>query len=164
MNNWKIILACVVIFGAGMVSGTLVSKQNHPQPPPAMRPQPVVDPGTHSVPTNTVPATPKSSFPPHLPEILSKQFVQRMNKELQLKPEQHEAIQKIIGESQSRMRNVIQETRQEILKTLTPEQSKTFENMGKGGRKNFSNSLRPDRPAVLPPATNDAGTNAQAGQ
>ena len=160
MNNWKIILACAVIFGAGMVSGALISKRSHPQPPAITRPPPV-EPSPHSAPTNAAPVavTAPPAAPAHLPEMLSKQFVQRMNRELQLKPEQYEAIQKIMGESQTHIRKVMQETRQEILKTLTPEQVKTFEDMGRGGRKNLSNSIRPDRRAVPTVETNPCVTN-----
>ena len=68
---------------------------------------------------------------PRLPEVLSKQFLQRLDEDLQLTPEQHEAIQKIINDGQNQMRKVVQDARLEIREVLTAEQRKEFDELVK---------------------------------
>jgi Spy/CpxP family protein refolding chaperone len=66
------------------------------------------------------------------------QLLRRMDRELDLTPEQHTHIEAIIKESQERIKGLMrsvqplmnkemQETRSEIIKELTPEQQKKFE-------------------------------------
>jgi len=50
---------------------------------------------------------------------------------LHLKPDQREAIQKIIGEGQNQMRKVILDARLEIREVLTAEQQKEFDDLVK---------------------------------
>ena len=158
MNNWKVILATVVIFGAGVLTGGLLV--NHVQP---VRPKP-----PHNKPTAPPEGRPASSNStghasenprPRPPEILSKQFLQRLNEELRLSAEQHEAIQKIIAERQNQMRRVVQDARLEIREALTPEQQKQFEELVKRPfrRPIFGTNATVVLPAITnapPPATN----------
>ena len=84
--------------------------------------------------TNAVPQTNGVSQPrppPHLPEVLSKQFLQRLDEGLHLAPDQRDAIQKIITDGQNQMRKVIQDARLEIREVLTPEQRRQFDEMVK---------------------------------
>src|SRR5208283_2795793 len=83
--------------------------------------------------------------PPRLPEILNKQFLQRLDEELHLAPDQHDAVQKIITDGQNQMHKLVQDARLEIREVLTPDQRKQFDELVK----------RPPRK----PAT---GTNAPA--
>jgi hypothetical protein len=128
VNEWKVILATVVIFGAGVFSGgLLVNLVKHP----------------HSEGRNA-PAT--AQAPRELqdfvarPEILKTNFVQRLDDMLHLTPDQRQAIEKIVADGQERnreiwlivapqMRGVLQDTRQQIRATLTDDQKKQFEEL-----------------------------------
>jgi uncharacterized membrane protein len=128
VNNWKVILATIVIFGAGVVTGgLLVHHVQHPYM--KMARAKLLASEVHAPATNNPHlhvADPAKNRPP---EILGKQFLQQLDEKLQLTPEQHEAIQKIIGESQNQMRKVIQDARLEIRDALTPEQQPPFDEM-----------------------------------
>ena len=54
--------------------------------------------------------------------MLNRQFLQRLDDELHLTPEQHEAIQKIITDSQNLMHKTILDARLEIREQIAPEQ------------------------------------------
>jgi hypothetical protein len=131
VNSWKVIptivLATVLIFGAGVFSGGfLVNFVKEPRPRVAKRPAAVQ---TNSIPgTNPAAAGVKPLKPP---EILSKDFLQRLDANLQLTPEQHEAVQKIITEGQNLARKAVQDARLEIREVLTPEQRKEFDGLVK---------------------------------
>ena len=163
MNNWKVIFATAVIFGAGVITGGLLVnyvQHSHPKAVHKIAPAPEV----HASMTNQ-PATNQvvhATDVPKLraPEILSKQFLQRLQDELHLTPEQKEAIQKIISEGQNQMRKVMQDSRLEIRDVLTALQQKQFDDLIKRPtRKAGSN---PNVPAITPPATNAPATNAAA--
>ncbi|MDD5141346.1 MAG: hypothetical protein PHY43_13935 [Verrucomicrobiales bacterium] len=154
MNYWKVILATVVIFGAGVLTGgLLVNYVDHSHP--------------HHLPANawSRPATNNATQPrqpdippPRMAEKMSKQFVQQLNDKLRLTPEQRVKIEKIIADGQERnheiwtniapkMRAVMQEVNQQIRAELTPEQLKPFEELLKHP---------PRRP---PPGTNTPPAN-----
>ncbi len=169
MNHWKvilaIILATVVIFGAGVLTGGVVAdyvahthQKNSRRPP---------SPAVARTPTNTPAPPAQSDFPmPRQAKEMGKQFVQQLNKTLQLTPEQREKIEKIIAEGQERnreiwtntipkMRAVMQEVNQQIRAELTPEQLKPFEELLKhpphrqpSGTNNAPVSLSPPEPPV----------------
>jgi uncharacterized membrane protein len=154
VNNWKVIFATVVIFGTGVITGGLLVNYVHNSRPKAVH-KPVVE--THAAVTN------QASRPPEVaklrpPEILSRQFLQRLENELHLTPDQHEAIQKIIDDGQNQMRKVIQDSRLEIRDLLTPEQQRQFDDLMKHQfRKALFNT---NSAPVLPPTTNAPATNA----
>lgn len=129
MNNWKVIptivFATVLIFGAGVFTGgILVNYVKQPHPRPVKRPPAVAQ-------TNSVSATNPVVRPLKPPEILSKEFLQRLNGDLQLTKEQHEAIQKIISDGQNQIRKAVQDARLEIREVLTPEQRVQFDELVK---------------------------------
>lgn len=133
MNNWKVIptivCATVLIFGAGVFSGGMLVdyvKQARPRPV-FRRPQPA-PPAPPAVPTNTVPANNRPIRPP---EVLSKDFLQRLDTAIHLNKEQHEAVQKIINDGQYQMRKVVQDARLEIREVLTVEQQEQFDELMK---------------------------------
>ena len=128
MNSWKVILATIVIFGAGVITGgLLVDHVAHPSHPFMVfrRPKP--------------PATPYETLPPQLrPELLNTNFVQRLNDKLDLSPKQAEQIRKIITQAQQNTHDLWKlvapqfqllwhDTREQIKDVLTPEQKKQFE-------------------------------------
>lgn len=139
MNNWKVIptivLTTVLIFGAGVfVGGLFVDyvKQNH-KASANRRPNPPVSTNTPaiSLPVISAPATnhPNPPKPNRPPEILSKEFLQRLDNELHLTKEEHEAAQKIISDGQNEMRKVLQDARLEIREVLTPGQRDQFDEL-----------------------------------
>jgi hypothetical protein len=136
MNSWKIILAAVVIFCAGVITGSLLVNQAPGKSPGdtdripganARRPEDNHGPG----------ARPEVPLP-RLAERLSKEFVRRLDRELHLTLAQSNNIARIVAEGQERnrvlwtnvaphMRKVMQEVNQQIRAELTPEQLKQFE-------------------------------------
>jgi Spy/CpxP family protein refolding chaperone len=163
VNYWKVILATVVIFGAGVLTGGLLvdyishSHQKGSHHPPANA---GTRPATNNAAQARLPEIPR----PPLAEKMGKQFVQQLNDTLQLTPEQRVKIEKIIAEGQDRnrelwtnvapkMRAVMEEVNQQIRAELTPEQVKSFEEMLKHP---------PHRPSGtnMPPANPKSPTNA----
>jgi Spy/CpxP family protein refolding chaperone len=164
MNSWKIILAIVVIFGAGVLTGGLLVNyvdlshfKDNQRPPDEVIPQPQTnnhDPGQ---------PRPPDSLKPRQPEILGKQFVQQLDTTLHLTREQRAAIAKIVADGQERNREIwtnvapqmhkmLQDVRQQIREQLTPEQRKQFEELVKRFR---PAGHHPQTPANSPPPTNE---------
>jgi hypothetical protein len=159
VNYWKVILATVVIFGAGVLTGgMLVNFVDHSHPKNFHRPPP---PGTNSVVQTGGPGQPK---PQRLPEILSRQMVEQLNDELRLTPEQRQAVESIIAESQGQMRKVVQAVRQgareKIRDLLDPGQQKQFDELMKRAQKRSPNSTNTSpavsEPTNLPPPLTSA--------
>ena len=122
MNTWKPILAALVIFAAGVVTGGLTVNLRQlsakPRTNPVRRTSPI----------------------PHESQL--RDLSRRMQKELDLTHEQRERIEIIIHDSQDRMkafsdqvgpkiRDEFREMRQKVRGELTPEQRKKFENLMK---------------------------------
>ncbi len=162
MNTWKVIFATLVIFVAGVVTGGLLvsysdrAQQKHHRfwlreltsrwPDPK---QPA--------------AIPREAFSPPklssaLPQGLRLDFLQNLNREIQLTDEQRSRIEKIITEGQERnkqlwnrvlpeMRREMQEAKERIRAVLTPEQVKRFEELMKQRpqRKGNEPMMQPDR-------------------
>lgn len=127
MNNWKVIFATVVIFGAGVVmGGLLVNYVQHSHSKIIRHTAEVHPPATNPAPRQV--ETPKPQRPP---EILSRSFLQQLTEVLHLKPDQHETIEKIINDGQNQMRKAIQDARLEIREVLTTEQRKQFDEVMK---------------------------------
>lgn len=131
MNFWKVILATIVIFGAGVFTGgLLVNNVDHSHLRTPRRSQTPADPRS---PTNTnridMARSPDSSR--RQPEMFSRQFVQQLDDALQLTPEQRDKITKIIADGQERNRQiwakVMQDVQQRIHTELTTNQWKQFE-------------------------------------
>lgn len=126
MNNWKVIFATVVIFGAGVITGgLLVDYVQHSNKKP-QRPRPSAA-AVRVAATNQPPETNKI----RPPEILSKQFLQQLDESLRLNIGQREAIQKILAEGQNQIRKAIQDARLEIREVFTPEQRQQFDELVK---------------------------------
>ncbi len=130
MNDWKVIptivLATVLIFGAGVITGGILVdyvKQ--------ARPRMAAKRANQMAPVNPPPTNNPALAPIRPPQILSKDFLQRLDGELQLTRDQHEAVQKIINENQNQMRKVVQDARLEIRETLTPRQRQQFDDLMK---------------------------------
>ncbi len=161
MNSWKVILATVVIFGAGVVTGGLLVNYVQHERPEFRRNS--GDPHREAAQDLLLPR----------PEMLNKQFIQQLDSALHLAPDQRKAIEKILADGQQRnrdlwklvspqMRMVMQDVNQRIRSELTPEQQKQFEKLMKQMRPQHKPSSTNAPPALLP-ATNlppPAPTNA----
>ena len=166
MNNWKVIFATVVIFGAGVITGGLLVNYVH-HPHPSYKAARKLAAEAHALATNQVAnqttnqtAHGADNAKLHPPEILSKQFLQRLDGDLHLTPEQHNAVQKIIGDGQNLMRKVVQDARLEIREAITPEQCKVFDELMK---RPFRKPLfGTNAAASLLTTTNTPATNAPA--
>jgi hypothetical protein len=166
VNSLKVILATIVIFGAGVITGgLLVDHVKHPAySKPAHPPTPPVPPESSDVPG------------PLRAPMLNKQFVEQLNDQLQLTKDQREQIQKIISQGQQSTRDlwklvgpqfqlVWRETRQQIRNVLNPDQRKQFEILMKQQRHPSSTNAPPAQltvPTNLPPVQPSAPTNGPA--
>lgn len=133
MKPWKIILAAIVIFVAGAVTGAVVYNQ-------------------------LVQKKSVASKPPGPPNIPRPDFSRWLADKLQLTKEQEEKIEKILIDSHERlkplrelidpvMQEEVKRVKEEILKELTPEQQKKYEELFK-----WRPPRRPDgRPFDGPP-------------
>jgi hypothetical protein len=153
VNNWKVIFATVVIFSAGVITGgLLVNYVQNTRPKSGHKVASEVRPATNQI---VHPAPEAASS--RAPQILSKQFLQRLQEKLSLTKDQNEAIQKIIDDGQNQMRKVVFDSRLEIRDVLTPEQQKQFDDqMKRQFRKTLFNT---NLPPVLPNITNSPATN-----
>ena len=149
MNSWKIILATVVIFGCGVVTGGLLVNYVDRAHPGIRR---SITGPRHDRPDSQELPLPRS-------QMLNQQFVEQLDAALRLTPAQRERIGRIIAEGQERnhdlwklvspqFREVMQDVRQRIRAVLTPEQKKQFEELMK--------QLTPRRP---PAPTNAPATS-----
>jgi hypothetical protein len=151
VNSWKIILATVVIFGCGVVTGGLLVNYVERAHPEIRRP--------FAGPRHDRPGSQELQLA--RPQILNQQFVEQLDATLNLTPEQREKIGNIIADGQERnrdlwklvspqFRGVMQDVRQRIRAVLTPEQRKQFEELMKqlSPRKPLVST---NAPIILPP-------------
>jgi len=125
VNSWKAILATMVIFGTGVITGGLVVR--HAAGPLKNRPPKNVTVRTNA--PNIAPA-----------QLQRMELLLRVRSELNLTPDQHERIERIIREGQERsrklwesvapeMRQELQAVHEQIRAELTPEQRRRFEQL-----------------------------------
>src|SRR5262249_43088824 len=127
VNSWKVILATMVIFGAGVITGGLLVEHSGPI-------KPVRPPKTGGVVIKP--------FQPVSPNGFRLEFLRRAQRELNLTGEQRERVERIMSESQERTRKLMEpvapELREEFQRTkehfravLTPEQRVRFDELWK---------------------------------
>ena len=127
MNTWKAIFAALVIFGAGFVTGNVLNRMSK-APAAQMPPRPM--------------ARPSSQPPLSLEQLRKVELMGRVQKELELSPEQHARIEKIIGDSQERIRDLwdqvapdihdeYDDVQKKVCQELSPEQKKLFDDLMK---------------------------------
>ena len=142
VNAWKPILAALVIFAAGVVTGGLTVQIRQTRPAP--------NPGGNA-PIRKVPAMPR--------EAQLRELSRRMQAELDLAPEQLGRIESIVRGSQERMKAVrdevgkkigeeFREMRQKIRGELTPAQRKRYEEIMK---QHDERNRRDANPRSMPP-------------
>jgi Spy/CpxP family protein refolding chaperone len=167
--SWKIILATIVIFGAGVMAGGLLvshvdrfNRNNHRPPEAEFRP-----PGFEHEPGRGM----GMEFPrPRQPDLMNTNFVRRLDDALKLTAEQRSAIGKIIAEGQDQnkliwtnnaeqMHKVMQEVRHRVREQLTPDQQKQFDElMRRAPQRHGMTNAPPGWPPASVPAA--AATNA----
>ena len=160
MNQWKVILATMVIFGSGVITGALVSRLDHQR----------VRNSSPAISKQAGQQTPKSSPAPWQLERID--FMRRMEKQLDLTTNQLEHIEKIMHGSQDRTKPIweqiapqmqaeLKKTQDEIRQELSPAQLKKFEDLLRPRRKGEGN-LTPEerRRRQMLNSTNAVTTNA----
>jgi Spy/CpxP family protein refolding chaperone len=130
---WKVVIAVILIFGAGVVTGgLLVRLRVPPRPTPA---GPVVMGSPAAIPPG------------------KQMFVQRVRRELDLTADQSAQVDEIMRDSHKRMvkiyepvapqaREETRRVRQEIQAILTPEQKKKFNEVFKRHQRENSDSTK----------------------
>jgi Spy/CpxP family protein refolding chaperone len=124
VNTWKVILATMIIFGAGVITGGLVVRQ------------------AIMVQARKLPRNANGNRPglPVAPALTRVDFLKRAERELDLTREQKDRADKIIAASQERSRKLIEPinpqlrqelraTRDEFRAVLTPEQQTRFDDL-----------------------------------
>jgi len=124
VNSWKVILATMVIFGTGVVTGGLLvhhaegGRDRHPQRfGGSVRPAQALSPG-----------------------VMRIEFLRRVERDLNLAPAQREPIDKILKDGQERMKKLMdtveprrreeyKRTLEEFRAALTPEQRQRFDTL-----------------------------------
>jgi Spy/CpxP family protein refolding chaperone len=148
VNTWKVILATMLIFGTGVVTGGLLVRNSTRVPRPPQR--------NASIPR------PPQTFSPAGVKI---EFLRRMERDLNLTLEQRERIDNILSASQERTRKLMepvspqlreefQQTKDEFRAVLTHEQRQAFDAMLKQQRPNqrHSPNRTSEAPLQAPPA------------
>jgi Spy/CpxP family protein refolding chaperone len=148
VSSWKVILATLVIFGAGVVTGGLLV--------------------TYAVHTNLVsqpaPARGQQAVNPWLQR--SRELLRRMDRELNLAPEQHQRIERLIAQSAERtrilwkpiapqMNKEMQILHREIRDELTPEQRPKYDELFKQRGNQLNRRFGTNQPPAF--QTNSAG-------
>jgi Spy/CpxP family protein refolding chaperone len=160
VSPWKVILATMVIFACGLFTGVFVTRIVPAAAPVSAALQPL------AAQTNKAPLPPFAQLQVQRPE-----FLKRLDRQLDLSPDQHDRMVKIMSASRERTAPLWQEiapqmsaelkrVRGEIRQVLTPEQRKKWAELNKRAAASAAGSSRPDsaeRPAVVPPP--DATTN-----
>lgn len=128
MNTWKAIFAALVIFGAGFVTGNVLHRITGESKTPAAAP---------------AARTARSSQTPLSLEQLRKvELMGRVQKDLDLTPEQHARMEKIIDDAQGRIRDLwdqvapdihdeYEDVQKKLCEELTPDQKKRFDELMK---------------------------------
>ena len=159
MSPWKVILATMVIFACGIFTGVFVTRME-PVAPVASSASAPVTTNTSSTSTNKSPLPVYAQLQLQRPE-----FLRRLDRQLDLTPEQHDQIAKIMKDSQDRtlpiwekiapeMNDELKRAREEIRNVLTPEQRKKWVELMRRGRLN--KPVQPNQPQST--ATNSNST------
>jgi Spy/CpxP family protein refolding chaperone len=137
VNTWKAILAALVIFGAGFVTGNVLNRVSEQSKAVTSTP-----------PRNT--AHPQQTLP--LEQLRRLELMGRVQKDLDLTPDQRARIEKVIGDGQERIRDLwdqvapdihdeYEDVKKKFCDVLTPDQKKRFEDLMK-------QQLHPHKPAA----------------
>jgi hypothetical protein len=148
VSPWKVILATLVIFIAGLVTGAVGAKRLLKPPRAAAQHEPMQ------------------------PWMLREQFRTELDRRLRLTPEQNARIERVMHEGQERVKEIwslvgpemqaeLRAVREEIRRELTPEQRRRFDEMMRDRRMRPQEMERPPgpfrpRPERPPPEPRDS--------
>ena len=156
MNTWKVILATLVIFGTGVVTGGLLVTHNErtkqrqswlfnradktragrPEmresslPPPAVS-NPMSEPGMRQ--------------PNLLPAALRMDLLQRIERQMNLTSSQREKIEEILREGQERSRQIMEPVQPELQKQMKSTRDRIRDVLTEEQQKRFDELMRPQR-------------------
>jgi hypothetical protein len=154
VNTWKVILATLVIFIAGIVTGGLLvryTEQNAPRRGERAAAPRLAQPGAAG--------------------LVRMEFLKRVQKELDLTPDQHQRVDKMLKEHQEQIKKIVepiepdiqeevQTAKDEFLETLTPTQRARFDELLKQQqRQKEPRRLQPPHLPAAPAMTNEPATN-----
>jgi hypothetical protein len=161
VNAWKVILATLVIFGAGVITGGLLERAFHPAAS-----QPAVAENARRTPGATVAGAPRQNkLPAPMQGPLRKDFLNRLDSELKLAPEQRERIEKIICAGQDETKLIWQDVEPELYHVLMDTRYRICGALKAEQRAQFEKLLETKvRPSTQPAAPGDKSTNAPAPQ
>jgi hypothetical protein len=151
VSPWKPILAALVIFAAGVITGgLLVSHADHvSQKGRRLAPRevnrPAANPGPVANPRDPQSRPPSAPFQNRVPRVISDEFIRKLDTEMDLTSGQRTRVREIIAEGQARnkeswdriapeLRREMIETQKRIREILTPEQRAKFEELMKQNR------------------------------
>ena len=154
MNTWKVVLATLVIFVTGVVTGGLLvsyaDRAAQTNRPLRQRAEGRLPGNNQNLPAAVNAREPQSSRLPNpiqnrMPRGVSLEFLQRLDAEVHLTAGQREHIQQVIADGQLRNKAIIEritpevrrelaETQRHIRELLTPEQRTRFEEVMKQSR------------------------------
>jgi hypothetical protein len=154
VNTWKVILATLVIFIAGIVTGGLLVRYTE----------------------QNAPRRGERASAPRLAQrgaagLVRMEFLRRVQKELDLTPDQHQRVDKMLKEHQEQIKKIVepiepdiqeevQTAKDEFLETLTPAQRARFDELLKQQqRQKEPRRLQPPHLSVAPTLTNEPATN-----
>jgi Spy/CpxP family protein refolding chaperone len=139
VNTWKAIFAALVIFGAGVVTGNVLNRITSKASAPVVTPR----------------AAPRSSSQPLSLEQLRKvELMGRVQKDLDLTPEQHARIEKIIGDAQERIRDLWDQVAPDIHDEYDDVQKKVCTELTPDQKKRFDALMKAQQHSHKPPSTN----------
>jgi len=126
VNTWKVILATMVIFGAGVVTGSLLVR--------------------HTAPPSHPPRPANARLGPVSPSGMRVEVLRRVERELDLTPDQRAQVDAIISASQERTKKLmepiapqlhaeLQQAKEAVRAVLTPEQRPRFDELLKQQQK-----------------------------
>lgn len=128
MNTWKAILAALVIFGAGFVTGNVLNRMTQASKAPA------------NIPPARSSSRPSQPLP--LEQLRKVELMGRVQKDLDLTPEQHARIEKIIGDSQARIRDLWDQVAPDIHDEYDDVQKKLCDELTPGQKKRFDELMK----------------------
>lgn len=128
MNTWKAILAALVIFGAGFVTGNVLNRVSQASKTPAV--------------ANTPRTGSRASQPLPLEQLRKVELMGRVQKDLDLTAEQHARIEKIVADSQARIRDLWDQVAPDIHDEYDDVQKKLCEELTPDQRKRFNELMK----------------------
>lgn len=154
MKEWKVILATLVLFGTGVVTGGLLVHLTSGKPPRIKQ---------------VIPANPPLFSPKGAGHEQRIQYIRNLTRQLDLQPEQAAKIESALQASQQRskalwetiqpkLNDEVRKSREQIREVLTPEQRKKFDEMNKQGRVRKEGRMEQPKRAGTPALKRD--TNA----